>query len=52
VERLVAVECNSTGQLSRLAGSFGIKSDELILKYDGRPFSVEELEKRLGRVQI
>jgi len=52
VERLVAVECNSTGQLSRLAGSHGIKSDELILKYDGRPFSVEELEKRLGRVQI
>jgi 2-oxoglutarate ferredoxin oxidoreductase subunit alpha len=51
VERLMTVECNCTGQLARLAGCYGIKSDKLILKYDGRPFSVEELEKQLGRVQ-
>jgi 2-oxoglutarate ferredoxin oxidoreductase subunit alpha len=51
VERLLAVECNSTGQLARLAGSYGIKiqAQDMILKYDGRPFSVEELLAELGR---
>jgi len=49
VERLLAVECNSTGQLARLAGFYGVKTDELILKYDGRPFSVEDLMAELGR---
>jgi 2-oxoglutarate ferredoxin oxidoreductase subunit alpha len=51
VERLLAVECNSTGQLARLAGSYGIKVQvqDRILKYDGRPFSVEELLAQLGR---
>jgi 2-oxoglutarate ferredoxin oxidoreductase subunit alpha len=52
VERLLAVECNSTGQLSRLAGSYGIKVDEMILKYDGRPFSLEDLLDDLGRAGI
>ncbi len=49
VERLLAVECNSTGQLARLAGFYGVKTDERILKYDGRPFSVEDLMAELGR---
>jgi 2-oxoglutarate ferredoxin oxidoreductase subunit alpha len=49
VERLLAVECNSTGQLARLAGSYGIKTHDRILKYDGRPFSVEDLLGELGR---
>ncbi len=49
VERLLAVECNSTGQLARLAGFFGVKTEERILKYDGRPFSVEDLMAELGR---
>jgi 2-oxoglutarate/2-oxoacid ferredoxin oxidoreductase subunit alpha len=51
VERLLCVECNSTGQLARLAGSYGIKiqSEDCILKYDGRPFSLEELLGVLGR---
>jgi 2-oxoglutarate ferredoxin oxidoreductase subunit alpha len=50
VERLLAVECNSTGQLARLAGFYGIKTQDRILKYDGRPFSVEDLLAELGRV--
>jgi len=50
VERLFAVECNSTGQLARLAGFYGIKTQDRILKYDGRPFSVEYLLAQLGRV--
>ena len=49
VERLIAVECNSTGQLARLAGFYGIKTQDRILKYDGRPFSVEDLLAELGR---
>ncbi len=50
VDRLMAVECNSTGQLARLAGFYGIKTQDRILKYDGRPFSVEDLLTQLGRV--
>ncbi len=50
VDRLLAVECNSTGQLARLAGYYGIKTQDRILKYDGRPFSVEDLLAKLRRV--
>ena len=47
VERLFCVECNSTGQLARLAGFYGIQTHGRILKYDGRPFSLEDLESEL-----
>jgi 2-oxoglutarate ferredoxin oxidoreductase subunit alpha len=50
VERLIAVECNATGQLATLAGSFGVKVQDRILKYDGRPFSLEDLQADLGRI--
>ena len=50
VERLIAVECNATGQMASLAGSFGIRVQDRILKYDGRPFSLEDLQADLGRV--
>ena len=49
VEKLIAVECNSTGQLADLAGLYGIEIHDRILKYDGRPFSVEDLLRELGR---
>jgi 2-oxoglutarate ferredoxin oxidoreductase subunit alpha len=49
VERLIAVECNATGQLASLAGFFGIDVQDRILKYDGRPFSLEDLLADLGR---
>jgi len=49
VEKLIAVECNSTGQLAKLAGFYGIETQDRILKYDGRPFSVEDLIRQLGR---
>ncbi|NPV63142.1 MAG: 2-oxoacid:acceptor oxidoreductase subunit alpha [Methanotrichaceae archaeon] len=51
VEKVIAVECNSTGQLAKLCGFYGFPADELILKYDGRPFSVEDLESRLTEVE-
>jgi 2-oxoglutarate ferredoxin oxidoreductase subunit alpha len=50
VERMFAVECNESGQLARLVGQFGYSTEGLILKYDGRPFFVEELEARLREV--
>ncbi|VVB72557.1 2-oxoglutarate synthase subunit KorA [uncultured archaeon] len=49
IERLVAVECNATAQLARLGGFFGFEIDDRILKYDGRPFSLNDLESELGR---
>lgn len=48
VERVIAVECNATGQLIRLVGEYGFTVDKTVLKYDGRPFSVEELSARIG----
>jgi 2-oxoglutarate ferredoxin oxidoreductase subunit alpha len=47
--RIVAVECNATAQLARLAVSFGFAVDDSILKYDGRPFSLNDLESELLR---
>jgi 2-oxoglutarate ferredoxin oxidoreductase subunit alpha len=50
VEKVIAVECNSTAQMARLAGSFGFETNDKILKYDGRPFSLDDLKADLGRV--
>jgi 2-oxoglutarate/2-oxoacid ferredoxin oxidoreductase subunit alpha len=50
VDRTIAVECNSTGQLGTLARYNGIKFDQEILKYNGRPFSLDDLEAELGKV--
>ncbi|NVO67693.1 2-oxoacid:acceptor oxidoreductase family protein [Methanofollis tationis] len=50
VGRLIAVEENIDGQLSRLVGCHGIRVDERIGKYDGRPFFLEDLERRVGEV--
>ena len=52
VERLLAVECNAAGQLADLAACYGIKVDDRILKYDGRPFSLEDLMEKLGGAGI
>lgn len=50
VERTICVETNSTGQLARLIRCRGFEADDLILKYDARPFSVDDLEKELEKV--
>lgn len=52
VERLLAVECNEAGQLANLAACYGINVDDRILKYDGRPFSLEDLMEKLGGAGI
>ncbi|MGA2091122.1 MAG: 2-oxoacid:acceptor oxidoreductase subunit alpha [Endomicrobiales bacterium] len=43
VTTLISVENNATGQLARLIEQHGFKADREILKYDGRPFTIEEL---------
>ncbi|MBM3316123.1 2-oxoacid:acceptor oxidoreductase subunit alpha, partial [candidate division WOR-3 bacterium] len=46
--RLVTVENNATGQLAKLlAREAGIEVHEQILKYDGRPFSADDVAARV-----
>jgi 2-oxoglutarate ferredoxin oxidoreductase subunit alpha len=49
-EKVIDVEVNATGQLAKLLESHGINVDEKILKYDGRPFTPEEIEERVKEV--
>jgi 2-oxoglutarate ferredoxin oxidoreductase subunit alpha len=49
--RLVAVENNATGQLAGLLRmESGVNIEERILKYDGRPFTPQELTDRLQKI--
>jgi 2-oxoglutarate ferredoxin oxidoreductase subunit alpha len=47
VNLLIGVEENATGQLATLARRYGIEIDTAIGRVDGRPFSVDELEKNV-----
>lgn len=50
LEKKIVVEVNSTGQLMRLLKNNGVEVDEAILKYNARPFFLEELVERLKEV--
>ena len=52
VKRLIAVEENMTAQLAALAERHGIITHEKILRYDGRPFTVEDLVSRIKEAGI
>ncbi|MFZ1947877.1 MAG: 2-oxoacid:acceptor oxidoreductase subunit alpha [bacterium] len=45
--RVIAVENNATAGLARLLACHGIKVHGTILKYDGRPFAVDDLRRRV-----
>jgi len=47
-KKIILVENSATGQLKLLLKQFGIDIDQEILKYDGRPFSVDELEEKVS----
>lgn len=48
--RLIVIENNATGQFARLIQrETGRRADAHWLRYDGRPFSVEDVENRLRR---
>lgn len=49
-KKVIVVENNATGQLARLLKvSLGCDTHEKILKYNGMPFSVEELVEKIGK---
>ncbi|MDP2911385.1 MAG: 2-oxoacid:acceptor oxidoreductase subunit alpha [Candidatus Omnitrophota bacterium] len=47
VKKIICVENNTFGQLADFLKRYGINVDHRILKYDGRPFALAELEQRL-----
>jgi 2-oxoglutarate ferredoxin oxidoreductase subunit alpha len=50
-EKTIMIENNATGQFAKLIKmETGIQIDYLILKYNGLPFSVEELEKKIRKI--
>lgn len=49
-ERLIAAETNETGDLAALVRQMGYRVDHLVLKYDGRPFFIGELSRRIAEV--
>ena len=50
-EKIIVIENNATSQFgSILKLETGIRPHETILKYDGHPFSGEELARRLGSI--
>ncbi len=46
-EKVIVAETNSTGQLAQWLKWHGIKVSEVILRYDARPFTVDELEEKV-----
>jgi 2-oxoglutarate ferredoxin oxidoreductase subunit alpha len=49
VKKIICVENNATGQLADFVKFYGINVDKRILKYDGRPFSLDELELKFTK---
>ncbi len=47
---VIVAELNSTGQLARWLRYHGINVDGTLLKYDGRPFTVDWIEERLNTI--
>jgi 2-oxoglutarate ferredoxin oxidoreductase subunit alpha len=47
VDMLILVEDSATGQVSQLIAREGYHIDKEILRYDGRPFTVEELAEKV-----
>ena len=50
VTNLIDIEENATAQLAQLAGRFGIAVTRKILRFDGRPFTPDDLRSRLTEV--
>jgi 2-oxoglutarate ferredoxin oxidoreductase subunit alpha len=42
-DKIIDVEVNATGQLAKLVSAHGICIDDMILRFDGRPFTVDVL---------
>ena len=49
VTRIIITEESATGQIDKILMEHGIVPDKLILRYDGRPSAIEELEEQVRR---
>lgn len=49
-KKIILVENSATGQLKSFLNRYGINIDKEILKYDGRPFSVDGLEEKIKNI--
>lgn len=49
VEKIILIEESAMGQLDKILREHGIAPDHQILRYDGRPSAVEELEEQIRR---
>jgi len=52
VTQCICVENNALGQLACLCRCSGIRIDDTVLRYDGRPFSIEELTGEIQRIIV
>jgi len=50
VKKIIDIELNRNGQLANLLSQNKIFVDKKILKYDGRPFTVDELTKEIEKI--
>lgn len=49
-DKIIDVEVNATGQLAKLISSHGLCVDDMILRFDARPFTVDVLLDRVKEV--
>ncbi len=49
-KRIVVIENNFSGQFANLLKKHGISVSDRIVKYDGEPFSVEELTEKISNI--
>ncbi len=48
-KKIILAETTAIGQMEKILNSHGIKVDQKILKYDGRPFVAEEIKGRISK---
>ena len=49
-DKIIDVEVNATGQLAKLLSTYGICVDDMILRFDSRPFTVDVLLEKIKEV--
>jgi len=49
-DKIIDVEVNATGQLAKLLSAHGICIDDMILRFDGRPFTLDVLLEKVKEV--
>lgn len=49
IQKILVVEESATGQIDKVLKENGFNPDDLILRYDGRPSSIEELQEQIRR---